>query len=135
MPLAGIQIVQPEALEIRNEDIPGQFVFFETREVIFGLLYGLVQVFASRLVFYQNMAFPQQVNKAGFVIGFLYRSLEGGYPAARNAEHLKEAVPKGFGFGVFAAFVLPFFGKSIGAGFDFVPTQCGHGPCVKFGQI
>ena len=47
---------------------------------------------------------------------------ESGNPAAGYAEHVKKIVPKRFGLCILTAFVFPFFHKSKGAGFDFIPT-------------
>jgi hypothetical protein len=62
-------------------------------------------------MFYQNGSLPKQVNKACCIIDLLYLLFKGGHTPAADAKHVKKAIPKGFGFGIFAAFVFPFFTK------------------------
>ena len=83
-------------------------------------------------MFDKDGAFSQQVDKAGALTTAatgeerFYPVLKVGYLLPANAEDIKNIVPKGFGFGLFADLGFPFFAKRERLRFDFIPAK-GHG--------
>ena len=59
-----IQIGQPKFKKVGNQYILWQFMRFNTREIIQGLLIGHIQVFSPGFVFNQKRAFPEQIYRA-----------------------------------------------------------------------
>jgi hypothetical protein len=90
--------------------------------VVYGLLVGTVEVFASAFHFNKDGAFPKQVDIAVFIVQFLNPMLECAYPLAANAKHIKKLYHKRFGIGFFISRVSPFFRKPQSAVFYFVPA-------------
>jgi hypothetical protein len=41
----------------------------------------------------------------------MYFGFKRGCPLAGNAKYVEEAIPKGFGFGIFAGFISPFLAE------------------------
>jgi hypothetical protein len=72
---------------------------------------------------HQNHAFPKQVNVALLAVVFFDRLLKRGYTPSGHTKDVKEGIPEGFCFRVFAGFVLPFAGEGKRTVVDFVPRK------------
>ena len=117
------EVMQFEALEIADENVTGKLVLFQAGEVIKSLLLGAREVTPRALLLYEQYALPEKVDKAALVAEFLYRFLEAGDPATRDAEHLEEFVVEGLALATLIVSVLPLVGEACRACSDFVPTE------------
>jgi len=88
---------------------------------------------AFALVFNEDHALPQEIDKTCFIIQLPDLLFECGYPSAADVKDVKEAVPERFGFGIFTGLMLPFFGEGDCADFDFIPCK-GHSAWVFRGK-
>ena len=121
------QIVERDAGKIGDDDVARDFVAAafarEVLNVAEGLRFGLAEVFATALVFDENDAAPEEVDVAVVAGDSLYRFLEAGDGAARDAENIEKFVPEGLLFGLFALDSGPFLGEGDGAVANFVPRK------------
>jgi len=127
------EIVQGDAGEIGDDQPTGNLAVaagvLEAADVGQALRMRLAEIGAGRFVFDEQLAGPEQVNKASVAGEFLDRFLEGGHGAAADAEDVEELVPEGLVFGGFAGFGLPILAKGDGAVANLVPRQR-HGGSV-----
>nr|WP_211369496.1 hypothetical protein [Pseudoxanthomonas kalamensis] len=119
-----VQVVQAEALEIRDQHVAGQFVVGDAGEIVGGLLVGGIQIDPGALVFGQHHPRPEHVDAAmlaaGEPLGLL---LEHRHPAAVDAKDVEEFVPEALRFGTLAGFVGPLLGECPRPVPDFVDAE------------
>jgi hypothetical protein len=112
-----VEVVEPEAGKVGDENVLGQLVVFEAGEVVAGLLPGAVEVPTPAFVLHEQRTLPEQVDKALLAIGFLNGHLKGGHAPPLHIKHLEEIYPERLGIGALIARVLPLLGKANGAVF------------------
>ena len=121
------EIVEPKACEVTDDDVARQVALFEACEVIDGVVVGLVEVAAKRLVLYEQHAGPEQVDPAVIaLVGaalLVVGVLEGEHALPGEAEDVEEVDPKALRFGFFVFRVRPAFGELEGAVFYLVPGE------------
>ena len=94
-------------------------------ENIGSLMKGAVEVFACGFVLYQHHTLPEKVDEATFAFRLLDWRFKRSDAAARDTEHVKEAIPEALGFRIFRSFTLPLLGEGYGAVAYFIPG-CRH---------
>ncbi len=106
-----------------RRSVARELVLPQAGEVIERLLLGPSQALARALLFDQQDALPQQVNETALIAEPLDGFLEGGHPAAGDAEDVEEFVVKGLCLAPLVMRVAPVKGELFGSTPDFVPTQ------------
>lgn len=99
--LAGFQVVQPETLEVADQQVARQLGVGKAMEIITRLRVCAVQILAARLVLDQQHALPQQVDVTVLAVEFLHLLLEVRHPPAADPEHIEKPVPERLRLGVF----------------------------------
>ncbi|MCR6663979.1 MAG: hypothetical protein NVV60_12730 [Luteimonas sp.] len=118
------KVVQPEPLEIADQDALWFLGFVQPGEVIGGLVESRIEIHAGTLVFGQQLAGPEQVDAPGTLAGKAPGLLlVHGHAAAFLAEHVEEVVPETLGLGPFRGFAFPLLREGAGAIPDFVEAQ------------
>jgi hypothetical protein len=119
------QVVQCDAVEIRNDDVTGNFFCaafaHQVLNVAERLRFGLAQILASGFVFHQDDARPEQVNIAVVAGNLFHRLFKAGNRAARHAEDLKKFIPESLLLRAFAFCARPIAGKLDRVVTDFIP--------------
>jgi hypothetical protein len=121
--LARGQAVHPQVGNVAHHHHQRQVTLGQVLQVANGLRHGGTQTFAARLVFDQQHAAPEQVDKALGAAVLFDVQLKGGDSFVGDAKDLKEFDPKGLGFAVFVAGIGPGFAEKQCPGFDFVPIK------------
>ena len=121
----GFKPVHPKAREVADDNDLRQIPLGQAGEIRECLSQRGVQVFATRLLFDQQHAGPEQIDKAvcsGFGAGQLFHGmLKGGDALVGDAEDFKEINPERLALAVFMGRVGPGAAEGERAGFDFVP--------------
>ena len=107
-----VEVVKGDPVEVGDDEVTGQFVapalVDHVLDVAHCLAVGFSEVFACGFVLSHQDAFPEQVDEVFSRPGDLFHGVfEGCDFAAAASEHVEEAIPEGFGFGVFAGFPGP----------------------------
>ena len=127
--LAGGQVVYAKAGKVADDDDLRQVTLGNAGKVRQRLRQRSVQIFAARLLFDQQHAGPEEVDKtvgSGVLAGQLFnRMLEGGDTFVGDAKDFKEIKPERLALAVFIGRVSPGAAERMRAGLDFVPGE-GH---------
>jgi len=111
--VVGLQIMQGDAGKIGNDHVAGNFIEAslagEVLNVTERLRLRLVEIFSPAFVLDEHAPGPEQIDVTVVAGDFLDRLLEAGDDAAADAEDIKEFVPEGLLFGLFALGARPFF--------------------------
>jgi hypothetical protein len=123
-------LVNPKARKVANDDDLRRITLSNAVKVRQRLRERGIQVFAARLLFYQQHARPKQIDKPvglGRGAGQLFdRVLKGGHTFVGDTEDLKKINPERLALTVFIGRVRPRAAEGESVGFDFVPRE-GHG--------
>jgi hypothetical protein len=94
-----VEIVKPEALKVRYDDVLRPIIWRQARKVIERLRVRGVQIRARALVFGKHRARPEDVDAAGFGVARVRELLDlllvHRHAAALDAEDLEEFAPEG----------------------------------------
>ena len=89
--------VHSKARKVADDDDLWQIAFGQAGEVVERLLKGAVEVFAARLVFHQQHAGPEQIDKALRGAELFDVQLKGGHTLVGDAEDFEKINPEGLG--------------------------------------
>ena len=120
---AGFEIVQAHTREVGHQHIARQLALDDAGEVVQRLLVGAVEVLATRLVFGDQHALPEQVDLAAPIAEFFGRLFKAGDAPPRDAEDVEELVPEGLCLGGFPRLVSPLARERQRPILDLVPAQ------------
>ena len=94
----------------------------ECPQVVHPLCLCLAEILTAGFVLYQELARPEKVNAAPVAGKLAHWFFEASHASPVQSEDVKEAIPEGLGFRLFALFVRPLFGEQNGTLLDFIPT-------------
>ena len=118
-----IEVVELDTLEVTDQDVARPLALRQGVNIFPGLPIGSLEVAPGALLFNNEDARPEQVNKARPVIQLFHVLFVPGYGAAFDTENLEEIIVEALRLAFFVARGCPLTGKGCGSGAYFVPGQ------------
>src|SRR6185437_8538661 len=121
------EIIEGDAGEVGNDDVARSIVHApvsgEVLDIFEGLRLSLSEVLAEALVFNEQDAGPEKIDKTVLTGNFPDRFFKARDNATADTEDVEEFVPEGLLFGAFAFDAGPFLRKGNRTMADFVPGK------------
>ncbi len=125
--LVGLQVVEGKSFEVGKKNVARDFITAPDRlkvvNVIESLGFGCFKTRARRLVLYEELAFPEQIDETVGSSETPNGLLEGGDGSTRDAEDIEELVVEALFVSLFAGCGRPFAREDDGAPTDFVAAD------------
>jgi len=117
-----LQVVQFKDLKIADQQVSGELVFLQSREIVQSLSLPSTEIVSCALLFDNKDPFPKQIDEASLVAQQLHGFFVARDTAPAHAENLEKLVVKGLSFALFVVGVAPFVGEPRRADLDLVRT-------------
>ena len=110
-------------LKVANQDVSGFFMLREGVEIVAGLLVGTFKVATGALLFDDQHAWPEQVDKALAVVQFRNMLFVASYVPPSNSKNVEEFVIEGLCLTLLVGRIVPFSGEIDGTITNLVPRK------------
>src|SRR5579863_2417075 len=118
-----LQVVQFKDLKIADQQVPGELVFLQPREIVQSLSLASPEILSRALLLDYEDPFPEQVDESPIVAQQLHGFLETCDAPSVNAEDFEKLVVKGVRLALFVVGVPPLVREARGASLDLVRAE------------